>query len=55
LDNFKKQANKQKETKNPVWHWWLTPVTLVSWEAEIERIVVGGQPGQIVCKIPSPK
>jgi hypothetical protein len=25
------------------------PVTLVTWEAEIERIAVQGQPGQIVC------
>jgi hypothetical protein len=25
---------------------WLTPVILASWEAEIERIVVAGQPRQ---------
>jgi hypothetical protein len=34
---------------------WLTPVTLATWEAEIRRIVVQGQPGQIVLKTPSPK
>jgi hypothetical protein len=29
-------------------HWWLTPVTLATQEAEIRRIVVGSQPRQIV-------
>jgi hypothetical protein len=27
---------------------WLTPIILASWEAEIGRITVQGQPGQIV-------
>jgi hypothetical protein len=35
--------------------WWLTPVILVTWEAEIRRIRVRGQPRQIVHKTSSPK
>jgi hypothetical protein len=31
------------------------PIILATWEAEIERIAVGGQPGQIVEETPSPK
>jgi hypothetical protein len=31
------------------------PVTLATWEADIRRIVVQDQPGQIVHKTPSPK
>jgi hypothetical protein len=30
--------------------WWLTPVILVTQEAEIRRIIVQSQPWQIVCK-----
>jgi hypothetical protein len=29
-------------------HWWLTPVILVTQEAEIRRIVVQSQPREIV-------
>jgi hypothetical protein len=35
--------------------WWLTPVILGTWEAEIRRIMVPGQPGQIVHETLSPK
>jgi hypothetical protein len=31
-------------------HRWLTSVILTTQEAEIRRIVVRSQPGQIVCK-----
>jgi hypothetical protein len=34
--------------------WWLMSILLVTWEAEIERIVVWGHPGQIVLETPSP-
>jgi hypothetical protein len=42
------------------WCWWLTPVILATQEAEIRRITVRSQPGQIVQetlsqKHPSPK
>jgi hypothetical protein len=36
-------------------HQWLIPAILGTWEAEIWRIEVQGQPGQTVPKIPSPK
>jgi hypothetical protein len=36
-------------------YWWLTPVILATWEAEIQRIMVLGQAGQIVSETPSPK
>jgi hypothetical protein len=32
-------------------HWWLTSIILTTWEAEIRRIQVEGQPRQIVLKI----
>jgi hypothetical protein len=34
-------------------HWWLSSITLATWEAESRKIVVLGQPGQGVLKIPS--
>jgi hypothetical protein len=47
-------SNRLKK-KNGVKHWWLMPIILTTWEAKIGRIMVQGQPRQIVHKIPSPK
>jgi hypothetical protein len=35
--------------------WWLMLIILATWEAEIEQIMVPGQPGQIVLETASPK
>jgi hypothetical protein len=35
--------------------WWLSSIILATLEAEIGRIVDGGQPRQIILKTPSPK
>jgi hypothetical protein len=36
-------------------HRWLTPVILATWKAEMGRMEVRGQPGQIVLETPSLK
>jgi hypothetical protein len=38
----------RKQTNNNTWHWWLIPIILATWEVEIKKIEVPGQPGQIV-------
>jgi hypothetical protein len=43
------QSGTSEEDKIAV-HLWLTPVILATQEAEIRRIVVRSQPGQIVCE-----
>jgi hypothetical protein len=35
------------------WAWWLIPIILATWKAEIRRIAVLGQAWQRVRKIPS--
>jgi hypothetical protein len=35
--------------------WWLTPIILATWEVEIRRIEVRGQPREIVLEIPISK
>jgi hypothetical protein len=37
------------------WCQWLTPVTLTAQEAKIERILLQGQPGKVVCETPISK
>jgi hypothetical protein len=32
------------------WHQWLKPIILATWEAEIRRITIRSQPGQIAHK-----
>jgi hypothetical protein len=48
-ENCKKKTNKQKTGCR-----WLTPIILATWEAEIRRIKVGGQPKQMVLQTLSP-
>jgi hypothetical protein len=41
---------KSLKTKGTTGHWWLMPVILATEEAEIRRMAVWSQPGQIVCE-----
>jgi hypothetical protein len=36
-------------------HQWLTPIIRATWEAEMGRMEIQGQPRQIVLKTSSPK
>jgi hypothetical protein len=46
---------RRRKTENLAGCQWLTPVILATWEADIRRTVVLGQPGQIILKTPPPK
>jgi hypothetical protein len=47
------QEKKKKRERSGC--WWLTPVILDTWEAEIRSVLVGGQPKQIVHESLFPK
>jgi hypothetical protein len=51
----KTNTTLKKKNEWHTWCWWLTSVILATWEAEIGRIELQGQPRQIVHKVPSPK
>jgi hypothetical protein len=46
---------EDKKNRGRARRWWLTPVFLTTWEAEIRRIMTPGQCRQIVCKTLSSK
>jgi hypothetical protein len=45
---YYKDSPSPVKYKNEARHWWLTPVILVTQEAEIRRIEFQSQPGQKV-------
>jgi hypothetical protein len=45
----------QLQTQGPAGYQWLMPVIPASWENEIKKVTVQGQPGQIVHDTPSLK
>jgi hypothetical protein len=49
---YKKRLFRKKISAG---HWWLMPVILTTWEAEIRRIKVRSQPGKIAQKTLSQK
>jgi hypothetical protein len=50
-----KKIKKVKYVRYLAGHRWLTPVILAAQEADIRRIIVQSQPGQIVCETLSQK
>jgi hypothetical protein len=44
---FPLEIHFKDHKKGQAW-WWLTPVIPATWEAEIRRLIVQGQPGQKV-------
>jgi hypothetical protein len=49
------EGGGRREGEGETRHWWLTPIVLATQEAEIKRITVQRQPGQIVCETLSRK
>jgi hypothetical protein len=47
MSTWEKLARLSQKQKT-AGHWWLTPVILATQEAEIRRLTVRSQPGQIV-------
>jgi hypothetical protein len=54
ISSHTSQDSYYKENKQARCQWF-TPVILATWKAEIGRVKIQGQPGQIVLKTPSPK
>jgi hypothetical protein len=51
----KKKRKERKKNMKTSWVWWVTPVILATWEAEIGRIMVRGQQGNgIVGRVHKP-
>jgi hypothetical protein len=47
--DFPDREEKQAQEASVAGHQWLTPVILATQEAEIKRIAIWSQPGQIIC------
>jgi hypothetical protein len=45
----------EKKDNRAAWHWWLMPLILATWEADVRRIVIADQLRKIVHKTPSSK
>jgi hypothetical protein len=50
-----RERERERDSYSQAEYKWLTPVILATWEAEIRRMVVQGQSGQIVHETPISK